>query len=335
MSTNHHNPLTGVIANLYSTLNGIFSSLDSAITTNASDIATNTADIATNTADIVALQAGGSGGGTTVPGTMQGRLTLSSSDAVPTSDVTGATTLYLLPYNGELVALYNTTGGEWEYHNLPAAGVSSAIPASTDTNYDVFLYDSSGTLTLEFVAWTDDTTRATALATQDGVYVKTGALDRLYVGTIRTTGVSGECEDSGAFRYVWNAYNRVSRRLLKQFSGSHTLTATSYRAWNNDPSNSVSVVLGLATENIRVQLVSLGTGTSTFFSIGLNSSTVASSVITPGADVAAPIFAVYNDVPGAGQHALIALERVNTGTGTIFGASAAGSQYGMEGSVFA
>ncbi len=50
--------------------------------------------------------------------------------------------------------------------------------------------DSSGTPTLEALVWTNDTTRATALVRQDGVWSKTGALTRRYLGTVRVDGES-------------------------------------------------------------------------------------------------------------------------------------------------
>jgi hypothetical protein len=334
MSTNHHNPLTGVIANLYTALNAIFSSLDGAITTNTADIATNTANIATNTADIATLQA--TPGGTVVPGTVQGRLSLSSTEPTPTGDISGATTLYFLPYRGELVALYDGTS-DWEYHNIPSAGVSISIPATTTTNYDVYLYDNSGTLALELVAWTNATTRATALATQDGVRVKSGDASRLYLGMMRTTGISGECQDSAAARYVANYYNRISKPLLQQLSGNHTYATNAFRAFNDDANNCVHVLVhadrSLWLEAHLYVINQLGiTG------IGVDSSTVDASMINmPGAGASADLFAkaVYAGTPAEGYHQFIILQKGSGGTATtFFGSSTAGTQSGLIGEVY-
>lgn len=176
------------------------------------------------------------------PGLAQGRLTLSTGVPVTTSDVTAATTLYFTPFGGNLVALYN--GTKWVLHTFTERSIS--IPASTNTNYDVFLYNNSGTLTLELIAWTNDTTRATTLAFQDGTYIKNGDTSRKYLGTIRTTGVSGQCEDSLTKRFVWNFYNRVPRNLKKAVSGTHAYGTATLRAWNNDTANRVEMVLGLS-----------------------------------------------------------------------------------------
>src|SRR3990167_10501799 len=139
----------------------------------------------------------------------QARLTLTTVTPVTTADVTAATTVYLTPYKGSYIGLYD--GTSWQAYTLTE--ISIAVPATTSTMYDLYVYDSSGTLTLEAVAWTNDTTRATALALQNGVYCKTGTLTKRYVGSFRTTGSSGQTEDSLAKRYVWNYYNRVVRQL--------------------------------------------------------------------------------------------------------------------------
>ncbi len=207
------------------------------------------------------IQVNGGGGAGTVTDAYplcQGRLTLTSGTPVTTSDVTAATTLYFTPYLGDLVGLHD--GADWEVFQFTERSI--AIPATTNTNYDVFLYDNSGTLTLELVAWTNATTRATALATQDGVYVKSGDTTRRYLGTIRTTGVSGQVEDSEAKRFVWNYYNRMKRKLRVAESTSHTYSNAAWRAWNNDTTVITEFVCGVnEQEVIMTQTSSMNTNT--------------------------------------------------------------------------
>ena len=124
-----------------------------------------------------------SGGGTVLPEVCGGRLTLSSSDAVTTAD-TDSTTLYFLPYTGRQVALYS--GTSWSYFDMGASGVSITTSGlSADTNYDVWGYDSSGSVALELLAWSSDTARASAITRQDGVWSKSGATTRRLLGTVR------------------------------------------------------------------------------------------------------------------------------------------------------
>lgn len=140
-------------------------------------------------------------------GTCEFRLSLTTGVPVTTSDVTAAETLYCVPYGGGRIALY--TGTSWVMRT--SVQMSIDVPDATNM-YDVFCYDNAGTPTLELTAWTNETTRATALTTQDGVLVKTGVLTRKYLGSFySTTAGNGQIEDSVANRYLWNYYNRVPR----------------------------------------------------------------------------------------------------------------------------
>ena len=160
----------------------------------------------------------------------QGRLTLTTGVPVTTGNVTAASILYFTPYNGNLIGIHD--GSAWSVGSFTEKSLSlSGLTAST--NYDIFIYDNSGTLTLEALAWTDDTTRATALTTQDGIYVKSGDVTRRYLGTIRITATEGQCENSVTKRFVWNHDNQTIREMITTDSGSHTYTTASWREFNN------------------------------------------------------------------------------------------------------
>lgn len=108
-----------------------------------------------------------------------------------------------------------------------------------------------------------DTTRgtgagSTALTTQDGVNVNsvsvTGTIGGgtiaakvgLYVGTLRTTATT-TTEDSKAKRFVWSAYNRERRPLMRHDStASWTYSTGSYRQANAAAANQVEVLVGLS-----------------------------------------------------------------------------------------
>ncbi|HEY9737518.1 MAG TPA: hypothetical protein V6D06_14590 [Trichocoleus sp.] len=178
-------------------------------------------------------------------GICQGRLTLTTGVAITTSDVTAATILYFTPYTGNLIAIY--TGSEWQLRTFAERSLSlSGLTAST--NYDIFLYDNAGTLTLEATAWTNGITRATALALQDGVWVRSGAATRRYLGTIRTTSTLGQCEDSQLRRFVWNFYNRKPRKFYKAIGDFTSNFNSAFRSFGNDTTNRFEVVCGVAGE---------------------------------------------------------------------------------------
>ncbi|KAA3644568.1 MAG: hypothetical protein DWQ07_14205 [Chloroflexi bacterium] len=259
---------------------------------------------------------GGSGGGI---GTFEARLTLESFVPVSTTDQLAKTTLYLTPYKGDQVSLYS--GSAWALHDLTE--ISIAIPATTNTPYDVFLYDNSGTLTLELVAWTDTANRATALATQDGVYVKTGDATRRYVGNILTTSVSGQCEKSTAFLYVWNYYNRVPIDLFKDDGTSHSYGTASYRYFNNDLSNEVRFFVGVVDDAISIfgngTIDPSADGVSGILAASLNSNTGVVRRLNVRSDVAQAVKtgAAGENLPALGLNYVALLEYASAASVTF------------------
>jgi len=215
------------------------------------------------------------GGGTIDNGIQNFRLTLSSGVPVASSDVTAATTLYLAPYTGNRIALYYSSA--WAIYTTSQVSVS--IPSTTATNYDVWAYYSGSAVALECTAWTDATTRASALAYQDGVLMKSCDATRRYIGTIRTTSTSGQCEDSVAKRLVWNYYNRVSRQMFRKDPGSDwTYSTNTFRQANNNTANKLEIVQGVAEESFNAQITvyvlnSTSTPRSVAFGLGLDSTT--------------------------------------------------------------
>jgi len=171
-----------------------------------------------------------SGGGIVLNETVNGRLTLETGEPVSTADQTAKTTLYFTPYKGNQIALYDGTA--WGVHSFSELSLSLS-GYTANTNFDIFIYDNSGTLTLESTAWTNNTTRATSLVIQDGVYVKSGATTRRYLGTIRTTATTSQCEDSKSSRFVWNYYNQISKKLFAERVFNHSYTSMTTRPWGN------------------------------------------------------------------------------------------------------
>lgn len=185
-------------------------------------------------------------------GLCEARLTLTTGVPVTTADVTAAT-IYLTPYNGNRLALHDGTG--WVTHILTQ--ISIAVPNTLATMYDVFCYSNAGTPTLEALVWTNDTTRATALTTLDGVLVKTGATTRRYIGSFRTDdNSSGNVADTVLRRYLWNYNNRVSRNMTRNYIASHTYNVATWRPFNNSAVNAqLAFVVGVAEDAIALMVV--------------------------------------------------------------------------------
>lgn len=184
-----------------------------------------------------------------------GRLTLTTAVPVTTGDVASAATLYYTPYRHNRIGLYYNSA----WSSFSTAEISVSLGAiSVDTNYDVFAYYTGAAVALELLSWSNDTTRATALARQDGIWTKSGDATRRYIGTIRGSG-AGVCEDSDTKRYVWNNENRCIRRLLKKEStASWSYNSTTRRPANGSTANRVEVVVGLEEILIDLNLGSMG-----------------------------------------------------------------------------
>jgi hypothetical protein len=265
------------------------------------------------------------------PATCDARLTLTSGVPVTTADVTGASTVYLTPYKGNQVALY--TGARWLLHSLTEIHLDLA-DLTAGKNYDVFLYDDSGTLTLSLSsAWTNDTTRANALAYQDGVRVLASDHTKRLMGTIRATAAT-TTEDSLLKRFVRNEQHQVLRLGRVYPSGTWTYTTQTWRPQNNDANLSVGCLVD-ADNTITVQSTTvsnndgghprkIGIAVDSTSALHANSSEVQIQVGNPNVT---PAFARFS--LGEGYHVIRTLEwNLAAGTTTWYGGP--GSQMEVE-----
>ncbi len=250
------------------------------------------------------------------------RLTLTSGTPVTISNVSSAMTIYCTPYKGNSISLYN--GSTWDSFNsaqfsLALGTLTSGLP------YDIFCYSNSGVPTLEFLAWTDDVTRATALAYQDGILVKSGSPTRRYMGTFYTTSTT-TTEDSQTKRYLWNYYNRVYRDFLRQEStASWTYTTATVRQANANTANQIEFVRGVSEDAIDVTLnVSMEASSTSDNSFGLGLDTTTSINIGQGSggdlvNQTENRAALYYGLPSAGRHYIAWLEAALGATTTWYG----------------
>lgn len=275
-----------------------------------------------------------------------GRLTLATGVPITTTDQTAKSTLYFTPYHGDKIGLY--TGSVWDVYTF--SELSKAISGlTTGVNYDVFAYASGTSVVIDsFVAWTDNTTRATALTTQDGVYVKDGAPTRRYLGTFRTTAPT-TTEDSDLNRLVWNACNRAQRRLrVQETTDTWTYSTNTWRSANNSDANRVTMVVGLAESflNLLVNQISYNTvGNNTHLGIGRDATdTLASGVIgvygyDGGVSQGTTVITTLKEVVPLGFHFYQWIEKsgITAGTTTWVGDAGDSSscQFGMIGTVSA
>lgn len=298
------------------------------------------------------ISATGGGGGTVTPFVATGRLTTESGVPVSTSDRTAQGTIYYTPFIGAQVALYN--GSAWSISSFTERSLALSSLTS-GKNYDVFLYDNGGTLTLILgPAWSTDTTRGTGVGTteitrQDGVWVNAqnisggpnATLGR-YLGTIRTTGTA-TTEDSAAKRFVWNAQNRVGRPMFAvDTTNSWTYSTATWRQANATATNQIEFVRGLAEDPVTARVLSTSSSSSSSSGhangIGLDRTNGNDAQIFHFVNInqVAAHAANYSGFPGLGYHFMAWVEiSVAVGTTTWYGDNGAGAgngcQSGMEG----
>lgn len=208
----------------------------------------------------------------------QGRVTLSTGVAVMTSTVSGATTVYYTPSNGNICPIYDGTNMVptvfSELSQLTTDTTKSPAACTTNSNYDIFVWNDGGTIrATRGPAWSSNTSRGTGVGTSElqlvnGIYLNKNAITNgpaanrgTYVGTIRTNGTStvdysvggsGSGGVAGSLG-VWNMYNRNLTTATSIDSGaSYTYSSATVRQARGSAGNQCSVLAGLTVDTLWV-----------------------------------------------------------------------------------
>jgi|GEM_PF-1426455 len=285
----------------------------------------------------------------------QGRLTLASGTPIMTSAQTGKTVVYYALYTGNLVPIYDSTSFKWATfaelsNDLTASSTGKAGPAAatTNSNYDLFVWSDSGTVRLtRGPLWTSDTARGTGAGTSElqrinGIWTNKVAISNgpganlgTYVGTIRTDGSSqanwnptpaAAAGGAEAKLHVFNAYNRVNSYGQSQDStGSWTYGTATWRSLDNSTANRISYIDGLGEVPVNYGLTaSVNQGSGGIYHFGVNrdstSATPPTSTIQQIGATNGTTQCVSNFSPSLGYHYLQAMEAAGSGISTtIYG----------------
>jgi len=288
-----------------------------------------------------------SGGPIVDPARNDFRLSGVTGTPVMVADSTTLSNIFLCQHKGNHLSLFD--GNNWQ-DCAPAAEISLAVTGrTTDLPFDIFGFLSGGVVTLEFLNWTNATTRATALVRLDGVLVKSGDSTRRYLGSCRprsattfhwvTIGSDLPCKFD-----LWNADNRVEFPfVLRALTNTWAYTLATWRQAQASANYQVDVMVGLQVENFMADLMATSTNASTTVArevgIGFDSTTaftgITGSSSNPAAVAAQQIaHATLSHQPTIGRHFYAWLEiSTATGTTTWFGDNGAlRIQSGMTGS---
>ena len=295
--------------------------------------------------DLTVAQASGLLNVMVTPG---GRLTLSSATPVMTSDVSNSTSIYYTPYVHDKIQIYD--GTNWtvttftELTNTTTDNTKNPAAVGANSNYDLFVWNDSGTLRLgRGPAWSSDTARGTGAGTTElervnGIWVNKIAITNgpaaqrgTYVGTVRSNGSSQiDCIFGGlavggtaGIVGVWNMYNRVPwRAFVGDTTDSWSYTTTTIRPANNSAKMRVSYVAGFAEGVLRAAYPFFFTtsGSSPRVGVGHDSTSAFTTPQQLGLSSTSGPWPSPNIAltPSLGFHYLQALERGNTGV-TFYG----------------
>ena len=232
------------------------------------------------------------------------RMSLDPLTPTPTTDRIGtnANTIYLHPYKGNTLPLYNTTTNSWVFEKINSILSFPLVGTGSNTNFDIFAYKTgSGSITLEYVPWTNSSAGISAASPKiliDGVFVKSGQNNKRFLGCTRTT-ITGQSEQSfgssvpgGSHpkQFLWNAYNQISVSCYSFDSDSynHNINSGVSTGWvrvnslhsSGGNENRFSFVVGETTyANVNARVYPASTSASitshllTHVALGINSNT--------------------------------------------------------------
>jgi hypothetical protein len=253
------------------------------------------------------------------------RITCVSGTPVTTADQTGASTIYVTPYQTGYVPIWN--GTIWTPYLLTEQSLAlTGLTAST--MYDVYLYLNAGSLAMyPLQAWSGNTPPARTIL--DGIWVLTANFGATLIGSIQASGTT-TTNDSAASRWVCNYLAPVPRQCFcTDTTGSWTETSTSWtpsHASTTDGVGRFSFVQAVAQSSFSIQfsasVANNTAGATTFSGIGINSISNPSSFVTLQAYTNGANGVLGSGVaaaPEMGYTYVQRLEQVSAHTGTYIG----------------
>lgn len=149
---------------------------------------------------------------------------------------TSATQITFAPSEGNRILIKKS--GAWTGTTIPSGGIAANNTSvfvggvagqnlAASTLYYVYLFDNSGTLTIDYV------TTNYAIDTTTGLKIKSGDDTRLLIGMVRTN-ASSQFQDQASYRGVVSFYNRFNRDILTTFTADRSTTSTTYVELNTE-----------------------------------------------------------------------------------------------------
>lgn len=165
------------------------------------------------------------------------RLTLSLTENDSSANIE-STSIYLHPYNGNAIALYDTAYDSWLTYNLDTPKKfelkdQTNLPLKANTNYDIFL-SYFGDFRVTFIEWSGTSN----LEFREGVCVLKNDISKRYLGCLRTT-KKGTTEVSYTAisthgqrlkSFLWNYKNQTTKQIKNILTVAYNTTTVN--TWN-------------------------------------------------------------------------------------------------------
>jgi len=264
-----------------------------------------------------------------LPSIMNVRMSLSPNTPTPTTSLTGsnAGTLYVHPFKGDTVTLYDTALSAWKAYtyNTVIGTPLVNICSIADTCYDIYLGIKGGAFEITSRPWSNQTVGPNNFISTaetnyiDGIALHPTDRSKRLIGSIRTT-IAGQSEYSFGTTaavgisgthpklFVWNMYNRepVSFSILDNRGIDQGWTTTTlgqngaadgpFERFGGTSNNKVSfiarepVIINLNSIHF-VQIIGAAYGYYFAYSLNLETPTVSQMLASaPGV----PIFETYS-----------------------------------------
>jgi hypothetical protein len=175
--------------------------------------------------------------------------------------------------------------------------------------------------------------RTTGLTFQNGQYLRTGALNKVYIGSFMAGagGVSGQAQDNTSSRLCWSYFNRLNRQLQLNIAlGDYTYAGTTDRPANNNTTigtTRLESLCGIVDDVNYVSLYAILTNGTGAFGCGINTLTSeATSLIALGVPHTGYVGNTPSVVPALGYSFYQALDRSFSG-GTTYATASYGPNH--------
>lgn len=247
--------------------------------------------------------------------------------------------LYYANAIGSRIALFNLSSGLWDIVDNKATSIFIDMPNIPDKMYDIYAYNNSGVVSLEYQTWSNTTNRGYVHTVLDGVLVRGTGTNRAkkYLGSVYIDS-DGYLTQNAYTLPIWNYYNRVSTVIHTEMVSSWNYTTNSWRTVSGDGNYKLLVVAGYSSAaergeywlDIMASLVFSNTNANVTVSTGVSindSSTVNTDDAcimlrnrTPAANIKTSALAIYQNYADLGCNKIYWMEKSDaTGTTTIYG----------------